>query len=93
MRSTAILAFLAGLVVAYGCDGGNGDHQLTSGARDPGRAETRSDGSAPPAAEPVPFGPRSAKRQAQDSVLRTVGSRRRKMHPDSTQLPDPSMAR
>jgi hypothetical protein len=85
MRPTTILALLAGWLVACGRGSGDGDRHATTGTRDPGQAEARSGAPAQPAAEPVPFGPRSEARRGQDSVLRMTGSRhRQKERPDST---------
>jgi hypothetical protein len=94
MRPTTILALSAGLLIACGPRSGGGERSSTAGARDPGQAEARSGAPGQPAAEPVPFGPRSEARRGQDSVLRMTGSRQRqKVRPDSTYPPDPSMAR
>jgi len=85
MRWTTMLAFSAGLLMACGPRGGGGEPTATAGARDPGQADARPGTPARPGAEPVPFGPRSEARRAQDSVLRMSGPRQRqKVRPDST---------
>jgi hypothetical protein len=76
MGWTTMLAFSAGLLVACGSGSGGGERRATAGARDPGEAEARSGTPAQPAAEGVPFGPRSEERRRQDAVLRS-GPRRR----------------
>lgn len=91
MRPTPMLALLAGLLVACGRGDAGG---AATADRDPGQTEAQPGAPAQPGAEPVPFGPRSEARRAQDSVLRTSGPRQRqKVRPDSTQPPDPSRAR
>jgi hypothetical protein len=77
MRPTTILPLLAGLLVACGHSSGDGDHGGATAAGDPGRRQASSGAPGKPAAEPVPFAPRSAERRAQDSVLRMTGSRDR----------------
>ena len=87
MRLTTMLAFSVGLLMACGPRGGGagGDPAATAGGRDPGQADARPGAAAQPGAEPVPFGPRSEARRAQDSVLRMSGPRQRqKVRPDST---------
>ncbi len=78
MRPISILPLLADLLVACGRGTGDGDHGGTTGAGDAGRPEARSGAPGKPATEPVPFAPRSAERQGQDSVLRMTRSSDRK---------------
>jgi hypothetical protein len=85
MRLTTILALSAGLLTACGPGTGGAERSPTAGTGDPSRAEARSGAPGQPAAEHVPFGPRSEARRGQDSVLRMTGSRhRQKVRPDST---------
>jgi hypothetical protein len=79
-----MLACLAIALVA--CHGlGGGDRRAEEGAREPGRAEARSSASGQaPAAEPVPFAPRTAERLRQDSVLRSGSRHRPKVVTDTT---------
>jgi len=83
MRRTTMLAIPAALLMACGSDGG-GDRRATAGAPDPGQAEARSGAVGPPAAEPVPFAPRSQERRRQDSVLRSGSRHRQKVPSDTT---------
>lgn len=84
MRPTTIFAFSAGLLMACG-RGGSREQRATAGAGDPAQAEARSSAPGQPAAEHVPFGPRSEQRRGQDSVLRTSGlHKRQKASSDST---------
>ncbi len=79
--TTTILPRLAALLLACGRGGSDGDHGGAGGATgagDPGRPEAQSGASGKPAAEPVPFAPRSAERRGQDSVLRMTRSADRK---------------
>ena len=78
MRPISILPLLAGLLVACGRGSGDGGHGGTTDAGDPSRPEARSGAPGKPATEPVPFAPRSAERQGQDSVLRMTRSSDRK---------------
>jgi hypothetical protein len=85
MRWTTMLAFPVGLLLACGPRGGGAGDQRSGTAGDPGQANAPSGTAAQSGAEPVPFGPRSEARRAQDSVLRTSGPRQRqKVRPDST---------
>ena len=84
MRPTTILTFSAGLLMAC-ARGGGGQQRATPGAGDPAQADARSSAPGQPAAEPVPFAPRSEQRRAQDSVLRSSGLHKRQKAPsDST---------
>jgi hypothetical protein len=76
MRPTTILAVSVGLLMACGRGSGGGEPAREA------EAQTAAPGAA--AAEYVPFGPRSAERRAQDSVLRSGSRHRRNAVADST---------
>jgi hypothetical protein len=84
MRWTTMLACLATALVA--CHGkGEGDRRAAGSAPGPGPTEARASASGQaPAAEPVPFAPRSAERLRQDSVLRSGSRHRPKVVADTT---------
>jgi len=84
MRRTTMLAISAALLMACASDSGGGDRRATAGAPGPGQVEARSGAAGPPAAEPVPFAPRSQERRRQDSVLRSGSRHRQKVPSDTT---------
>ena len=83
MRPATMIAFSVGVLMACG-HGGGGEPRAGAGARDAGRTEAQSGAPGGTGAEYVPFGPRSAERLAQDSVLRSGSRHRRKPGADST---------
>ena len=87
MRPIFLLPLLAGLLVACGRVGGDGNGAAAGSDGRPGQSEAASGAPARASSEPaMPFGPRSAARRAQDSVLRTTGSRhRRNLAADSSE--------
>jgi hypothetical protein len=82
MRPAMIFAFSVGVLMA--CGRGGGEPRAGEGARAAGRTEAQSGTPGGTGAEYVPFGPRSAERLAQDSVLRSGSRHRRKAGADST---------